>query len=411
MTGNRRPTTRRAALLVGIIALALVGAGCSSDSTAGDPSPAQSTPLTIDGPALATLVEQMAEEMQAPGVAVQVRSPQGDFDELYGTTELDGGRPITFADHVRVGSNTKTFTGTAILQMVQEGKLNLDEPVSQYIDGVPDGENIPIRLLLNMRSGLFNYSETLELNESLDETPEAEWTPQDLLDLAFSNPPYFAPGEGYHYSNTNTVLLGLIAEKLDGKPLPQVFEDRFYAPLGLTGSSFPPSDTSAIPDPFARGYMFGTNVETMDDPALPAAQQEQAAAGTLLPYDVTDENPSWTWAAGQMISTADDLTTWARALGDGSLLDETTQQERLDSIETVNPDDPNSPGYGYNLAKLGPMYGHTGELPGYNSFMGYDPQTQLSIVVWSNLGSAADGRPVATTIARELIGAVYPQSP
>jgi D-alanyl-D-alanine carboxypeptidase len=393
------------------MALALVGAGCSSDSTAGDPSPAESTQLTIDGPALTTLVEQMAEEMQAPGVAVQVRSPQGEFDELYGTTELDGGRPITFDDHVRVGSNTKTFTGTAILQLVQEGKLSLDDPVAQYIDGVPDGENIPIRLLLNMRSGLFNYSETLALNESLDKTPEAEWTPQDLLDLAFSNPPYFAPGEGYHYSNTNTVLLGLIIEQLDGKPLPQVFQDRFYGPLGLTGSSFPPSDTSAIPDPFARGYMFGTNVETMDDPALPPAEQEEAAAGTLLPNDVTDENPSWTWAAGQMISTADDLTTWVRALGDGSLLDEQMQQERLDSIETVNPDDPNSPGYGYNLAQLGPMYGHTGELPGYNSFMGYDPQTQLSIVVWSNLGSAADGRPVATSIARELIGAIYPQSP
>jgi D-alanyl-D-alanine carboxypeptidase len=393
------------------MALALVGAGCSSDSTAGDPSPAESTQLTIDGPALTTLVEQMAEEMQAPGVAVQVRSPQGEFDELYGTTELDGGRPITFDDHVRVGSNTKTFTGTAILQLVQEGKLSLDDPVAQYIDGVPDGENIPIRLLLNMRSGLFNYSETLALNESLDKTPEAEWTPQDLLDLAFSNPPYFAPGEGYHYSNTNSVLLGLIIEQLDGKPLPQVFQDRFYGPLGLTGSSFPPSDTSAIPDPFARGYMFGTNVETMDDPALPPAEQEEAAAGTLLPNDVTDENPSWTWAAGQMISTADDLTTWVRALGDGSLLDEQMQQERLDSIETVNPDDPNSPGYGYNLAQLGPMYGHTGELPGYNSFMGYDPQTQLSIVVWSNLGSAADGRPVATSIARELIGAIYPQSP
>jgi D-alanyl-D-alanine carboxypeptidase len=393
------------------MALALVGAGCSSDSTAGDPSPAESTQLTIDGPALTTLVEQMAEEMQAPGVAVQVRSPQGEFDELYGTTELDGGRPITFDDHVRVGSNTKTFTGTAILQLVQEGKLSLDDPVAQYIDGVPDGENIPIRLLLNMRSGLFNYSETLALNESLDKTPEAEWTPQDLLDLAFSNPPYFAPGEGYHYSNTNTVLLGLIIEQLDGKPLPQVFQDRFYGPLGLTGSSFPPSDTSAIPDPFARGYMFGTNVETMDDPALAPAEQEEAAAGTLLPNDVTDENPSWTWAAGQMISTADDLTTWVRALGDGSLLDEQMQQERLDSIETVNPDDPNSPGYGYNLAQLGPMYGHTGELPGYNSFMGYDPQTQLSIVVWSNLGSAADGRPVATSIARELIGAIYPQSP
>ena len=176
--GDHRAGARRGGLLIG--------------QHGGDPSPAQSTPLTIDGPALATLVEQMAEEMQAPGLRFRCAVRRATSTSSTGPPNWTAARPITFADHVRVGSNTKTFTGTAILQMVQEGKLNLDEPVSQYIDGVPDGENIPIRLLLNMRSGLFNYSETLELNESPGRDPEAEWTPQDLLDLAFSNPPYFA---------------------------------------------------------------------------------------------------------------------------------------------------------------------------------------------------------------------------
>ena len=98
-----------------------------------------------------------------------------------------------------------------------------------------------------------NYTETLELNTALDEEPEKVWTPEGLLALAFANPPYFAPGEGYHYSNTNTVLLGLIAEELDGKPIAQIFQDRFFTPLGMTGSSFPADTDTSIPTPYADG--------------------------------------------------------------------------------------------------------------------------------------------------------------
>ena len=167
------------------------------------------------------------------------------------------------------------------------------------------------------------------------------------------------------------MLLGLTPRSWTASPCRKCLRTVLRA-LGLTGSSFPPSDTSAIPDP-PRARLHVRH-QRRDD-GRSGASCSPAGTGSrrdVLPYDVTDENPSWTWAAGQMISTADDLTTWVRGLGDGSLLDETTQQERLDSIETVNPDDPNSPGYGYNSGKLGPMYGPHGELPGYNSFMGYD---------------------------------------
>src|SRR3954468_17502079 len=86
--------------------------------------------------------------------------------------------------------------------------------------------------LLNMRSGLYNYTDTRELNEIGDSNPQKVWNPDELLALAYSHPPYFPPGTGYHYSNTNTLLLGLIAERLDAKPLSQVFQDRLFAPLG-----------------------------------------------------------------------------------------------------------------------------------------------------------------------------------
>ena len=408
---RRRPTRRRAALIATALVGVLLLASCSSSSTSSS-STTQTTGSAsalppLDDAALKTTVDQLAKELMTPGAVVLVRTPDGEFRDAYGTTTVGGTTPVSFDDHVRIGSNTKPFTGTVILQLAQEGKLSLDDPVSKYRPDVPNGDNITITQLLNMRSGLFNYSETVDLNRSLDDNPGKEWTPDELLALAFSHPPYFAPGQGYHYSNTNTVLLGLIAEQLDGKPLATIFQDRLFTPLGLTQTSFPPSNTAAMPDPHPQGYMYGTNVETMDSPVLPADQQAAAAAGTLLPNDVTDENPSWTWAAGQAISTADDLATWAKALGDGSVLNAEWQQKRIDSLQPTDPSNPSSSRYGLALAGLGPLYGHTGELPGFNSVALYDPVHDVTLVVWANLGSAPDGRAVATTIAQAVLAQVY----
>ena len=154
-----------------------------------------------------------------------VRSPElADWAATFGTRTLGGRVPVTLADHVRIGSNTKTWTGTVILQLVQEGKLRLDEPVAKYRPDVPNGQNITITHLLDMRSGLYNYSESLELNQTLDTNPTKVWAPDELLGIAYKYPPYFPPGQGYHYSNTNTVLLGLIIEKLTGNPVEQEFQ-------------------------------------------------------------------------------------------------------------------------------------------------------------------------------------------
>ena len=271
-----------AAHAAGVAALFLLGAtapaGWPAPLTAQQPGAAGEAArpgISVDEAELTRLITTMARELMAPGVVVMLESEAGRFELAVGTRELEGTTPVTTADHVRIGSNTKTFTGTVILQLAQEGRIDLDAPVSRYWPGVPNGERITIAQLLTMRSGLFNYSETLELNRSLDEDPGRIWTPRELLRLGLSREPYFAPGEGYHYSNTNTVLLGLIAEKIEGRPLPRIIQQRLLDPLKLTSTSFPPSDTAA----------------------LPPAQQAAAAAGDLLPSELTDENPSWTWAA------------------------------------------------------------------------------------------------------------------
>jgi CubicO group peptidase (beta-lactamase class C family) len=153
--------------------------------------------------------------------------------------------------HFRAASNTKTMTAAVIVLLVQEGKLRFDDPVSKYVEGVPNGDNITISQLLKMRSGLYNYTSAPELRESLDHDPTKVWTPQELLAIAFKRPTIFAPGNGYDYCNTNYALLGLIAEKLEGAPLAKIFQDRLFGPLGMKHTLLPANTSSTIPEPYS----------------------------------------------------------------------------------------------------------------------------------------------------------------
>lgn len=355
-------------------------------------------------------VERLAKDMLVPGAVVILRTPPGNFTSTYGVTTYRGSAPTSVDQHLRVGSNTKTWTGTVILQLVQEGRLRLDDPVSKYRPDVPNGAHITIEQLLAMRSGLFNYTTTLELNQTLDTQPMKAWTQTELLALAYKQSPVFTPPKSeFNYSNTNTVLLGLIAQQLEGgKPLAAIMRDRLFAPLGMKNTLFPDIASNAIPAPLSHGYMYGNNVLTMGTPpALPDNMQAAARAGTLAPADQTFANPSWGWAAGAGISTANDLATWVEALVGGKLLNTSLQARRLASVVPIDPSNSNSAAYGWAIAKFGNLYGHTGELPGYNSFMGHDPVNRVTLVVWTNVAPSVDGRDPATTIARELIGLLY----
>jgi D-alanyl-D-alanine carboxypeptidase len=213
---------------------------------------------------------------------------------------------------MRLGSLTKTFTATVILQLVDQGKLGLDDPVSTYQPEVPNGKNITIRPLLILSSGLFSYSEDQGFAQALLADPYKVWQPAELLALAFKHPPYFAPGKGWHYDNTNYILLGLIIEQLTHLPAEQAFQRSIFGPLGLHQTSLPPRSSSAIPDPHAQGYMYGT-----------------AFTGQGPTLNVTDWNPSAEWTAGAMISTLHDLQIWAKALATGRLLSAATQKQPL----------------------------------------------------------------------------------
>ena len=370
----------------------VVAVACSISGTAE----ATTNLKPFDPVALQGVVEATAKELLLPGAMVLLRTPQGDFAFGYGATELGGTIPPRADTHFRAASNTKTMTAAVIVLLVQEGKLRFDDPVSKYVEGVPNGDNITISELLKMRSGLYNYTSAPELGESLDHDPTRVWTPQELLAIAFKRPTIFAPGKEYDYCNTNYALLGLIAEKLEGAPLAKIFQDRLFGPLGMKHTLLPANTSNTIPEPYSHGYLYGSSSYALVDAPYPADLQAAARAGTLKPNDDTWQNPSYAFAAGGAISTADDLAIWMRALVGGKLFDADYQRQWLDSLEPQDPSKPLGQKYGYGISQIifGPnsVYFHGGEMPGYNSFMGYDPVNDVTLIIWTNLTMSLDGQ-------------------
>jgi D-alanyl-D-alanine carboxypeptidase len=384
-------------------------------TTAGGMLPAyaaalQAPVLPAYAMALQTQIPQLMKANAIPGVVVLIKSPgQGDWSATFGTAEIDKTIPMSMDDYFRIGSNTKTMTSTVILQLVQEGKLSLDDPIAKYRPEVPNGQNITIAQLSEMRSGLYSYTFDEGFNATLDRDPQKAWTPDELLAIAFAHPPDFAPGEQYEYSNTNIVLLGVVIEQLTGMSAAEAFQQRIFDPLELTHTSLPENTDSSIPAPHAQGYQFGTNVETIESYRVPPARLPAALAGTLKPINMTNANPSWAWTAGGAISTPDDLATYVKALVGGGLLDAKTQQLRLDSVQPTAQGEPSGVGYGLGLARFAPnLYGHDGQIPGYSTLMVYDPTQDNTIIIGTNLAaSPVDGENAAVVLGKAVISTLY----
>lgn len=393
-------------VIAGSVVLALAACGPSQNSA----SPSANTPGNpaagepAYAPAMMRAVTQAMKDNAVPGLIILVRSPKGDWSKVLGTAEIGTDRPWTLDDHFRIGSNTKTMTSTVILQLAQEGKLALTDPIAKYVPGVPNGDKITIANLAEMRSGLFSYTSDAKFNQTLDQEPKKAWAPAELLRIAFAHPVNAAPDTEFDYCNTNIVLLGLIIEKLTGMSASDAFAKRIFEPLGLKQTSLPMPAEWALPDPHPQGYQFLTNAETIDSYAVPKDKLTAALDGTFTPLNDTDDSPSWAWTAGGATSTAGDLARYVKALVGGGLLNGRMQKVRMDSIRPIT----SGAGYGLGLAQFGPMYGHDGQIPGFSSFMAYDPKTQTTLIIGANLSAEpTHGANAATELAKAAMGVLY----
>lgn len=347
---------------------AAVGSASPRASCVADPAAVvgRTLPTAAFGPLpepVASALDAAAGEglKQAPtvGTVVAVRSPQGTWMQAYGLADKATNTPMTSDIYQRIGSVTKTFTGTLVLQLVQDGSVALDDPISRHLDGVPRGDDVTVRMLLNMTSGIASYTLDEGFQRDLFTEPNKVWTPDQLLELGLSLPRRFEPGAQFDYSNTNTVLLGKLIEKRLGVSYDEALRTRIFEPLKLTGTSMPGPD-GVLPSPHATGL----TLQGLPD-------------GVTTPQDATDWNPTWGWSAGQLTSTAQDLLLYGRAMATGQgLLEPPTQTERLTFDGPA--------GYGLAVGCIDGWLGHTGELPGFNTSLFYDTRSDTTVTVLAN---------------------------
>ncbi len=313
-----------------------------------------------------SVIDDYASLYDIPGVLALVAQRDSVWTGASGVSNLDTGRAMGPADRFRVASITKTFTATVVLQLVEEGRLGLDDSIEFYleqdivdsisiIDGQAYGYLVTIRMLLNHRSGIYDFVDD-DFYDLLYADPHRRWEPVELVRYAIRNGnalfvPDLIPANDYHYSNTNYILLGLIIEECTGEPFHQVLRERIYQRLGLDKTSL--TEYEADPPGLVQGYDGDRNVSSFDF--------------------------SFEWANAGIISTTEDVYTFLKALMSDQLFADPYTLE-----EMRNPN-----GYGLGLQATitssgVSAYGHFGESLGFVSVMMYVPSKETYIIAAMN---------------------------
>ncbi|AAU17239.1 beta-lactamase family protein [Bacillus cereus] len=263
------------------------------------------------------VMDQVVTNKKIPSVIAGGLKDGKRWSYATGTASYEMPRPVEPNFSFRIGSITKTFTASVVLQLAEEKQLNLDDTVEKWLPGVVqgngyDGSKITIRQLLNHTSGIAAYTDLDMRDITLPQNPFRYYSTDELISLALAKPPVFAPGEGWDYSNTNTVIAGEIIRKVTGDTYAEQIRKRFIEPLGLK-ETFVMEASSHILGKHANGY-------NMD------------RSGRL--YDLTEINQSWANAAGDMVSTVEDLTTFFSALLGGKLLNQELMNQMLTTVDS-----------------------------------------------------------------------------
>ncbi len=342
-----------------------------------------------------------------PGVSAAVSLPDGNVVAVTaGEADTVRHLPLTPDARMLQGSVGKTYFAAAAMRLVGEGRLELDAPVSRYLGDlswyfrVPNADAITVRHLMTHTSGVMRYEFKEAFTIDLTNQPDKHWEPAELLAYVLDERPSFAPGEGWEYSDTNFILLGMIMEKVTGRACYDLIREWLLEPLDLENTV--PSDSRTIPG-LVQGY-----------------------AGPDNPFGGTDEmvmadgrfviNPQFEWAGGGFASSASDLARWARALYTGQAFDPEFLPMMLDGVPARLG---RGSRYGLGVILLdtpaGPSQGHSGFFPGYLTEMAYFPELDIAAAVQVNTSvSGALGRApqaVLVELVQAARTALSPTSP
>ena len=369
--GRRRSVVWRVLAVPVAAAIALGAAGGGAASAAPSKGEAESLKSRAQGlvgdgyPAVLAAVSDSKGE--SAGVAV-------------GKGSLETGQAPPMDGEVRVGSNTKTFVAVVVMQMVQEGKVGLDEPIETYLPGLirgegVDGSRITVRQLLQHTSGLPEYTDTTPGSGDIFQIKDHYIPPRDLLDTALGKPAAFEPGTQWAYTNTNYVVLGMLVERVSQRPVGEQIDQRIVKKLGLSHTYFPAPGEEKIRGTHPQGYHL-------------------SAGGKLA--DITEMDPAWAWAAGAMVSTPSELNTFFQAVFDGRLLSQSSIDEMKNGA--VDASSHLGPGTVYGLGLIGtPLscggtsWGHGGTIHGYQTYDAVGPDgTAVTVAVTAVPTAIAD---------------------
>lgn len=302
-----------------------------------------------------------------PAVVVLVLTPDGSWVSTAGLADLEAGTAVKASDHFRIGSITKTFVGVILAQLADEGVLALDDPISQWlpteiVSQLPYGDEITLKQLATMTSGIFSYTDSDAYSIAVEDDPTHAWTAAETVRFAFGEEPYFAPGEGYYYSNTNFNLLQIVIETATGQSLRAALKERIFDPLEMTDSDLETADRLGVG--IIKGYSDLDEDGQLDD--------------------ITLINDGIGLGDGGIISTAADLAYFASALFGGELLSENAYALLTDGVEAEEGEI-----YGLGVSLLqedagGLLLGHSGATAGFVAEMWYDADSQTVVVVLSN---------------------------
>lgn len=299
---------------------------------------------------------------EVPGMIIGIWAPGRNLSWVVGKgkSNLSTGEKPGPSMKYRMGSLTKTYTYTVLLQLADSGRINLTDKLSQFFPGFPKADSITIRMLCNHTSGIFDYTETNPFLVSLMTNPLKKWTSQEMIDLVMTEPFYFTPGTNFRYSNTNTIIAGQIVEQITGNTIAEEIRQRVLGPLHLLNTSFP--ESPLMPEPYVHGYGW----------------YEGDSTDVSEAYD-----PSMAGASGAMIADVYNLKAWVEQLYHGTLLSQEMQVERLIMIPAPG-EDCEEYGLGIMHKIYPPMWGHTGTIPGYKNWAGYCPSENVTIVISYN---------------------------
>jgi D-alanyl-D-alanine carboxypeptidase len=367
-----------------LAALAVFGAACTPIAEAAENE--------AHGGSLQAGLNELVDEGGFPGALASFRDSDGRVrNHVAGVGDLTTGSPVPRDGQVRVGSATKMFTSVVVLQLAAEGRLDLDGTVEQYLPGLVrgegiDGNGITVRQLLQHTSGLPEYTQI-----ALDffELQHRYLEPRELLDIAFAQPALFAPGTSWRYTNTNYVLAGLVVQKVTGRPISEEITRRVIKRAGLRHTYWPGVGEQVIRGAHPHGYT--------------PADAEQPHV------DISDMDPSWGWAAGQLVSTPSDINKFLAALMTGRLL-APAQLAQMKTAVTA-PGFPENWQYGLGLIRIElscgeTAWGHGGDIPGYETRDAItDDGTAVTITVTA-LPTEAQGQhmPVDKVLDEALCG-------